>query len=627
MALILTLLLAMMVAGIAVGMILMTGNGTLISKFHATEVVMEAAADGGIEQARDTLNGTLGIVPPTGGFDTLELNAPVRDASGKLVPGFTRSVYAGRSGNISGQFGSYASVISVIQNPRGAVVVRRGELAQESFAKFARFDNLTNSSIRFASGIQVWGPLHTNQTLYVDNGGGAPTFHGPVTTAATISVASEGIFEKGYKENVAAIPMPTPAALATLSAYATAGGTWLTGGAVGNTVFNPNTRIEFVPVDINLDGDFSDENEGFFRVFRATGTTVQHLAYVSGRRWPTVPGGTTASYDPNMVSANCGGVWTAAEGALGADVGRWRTAEFVYATRGGPTGSAANKRSAAQAVLGALSRRCYLGGDLRLYPGYYTTPAPASFFQVSDAYGAWQPWPGWAGGANASVAGGRLQDGRTVGNAMATHLWPATRDFNLNFKGVIYVDGSVAISGQLRGRVTVAATGNIMLADDLTYVTPPGSDPDCEADILGMLTPQFFMLEDNSVNAPFRVNNAYVTNYDESADESLQGAVLTLQSIQSEDVSGGSTNSHLCVGVPIGRGCFLMLGSAIQQINGSRMSGNAGWNPQWSYDRCMAIAPPPYFPTTGRYYMNRHYEIDPVGFDPAAWFTENQSGI
>ncbi|MBA3346426.1 MAG: hypothetical protein H0T44_14210 [Gemmatimonadales bacterium] len=468
MALILTLLLAMMVAGIAVGMILMTGNGTLISKFHATEVVMEAAADGGIEQARDTLNGTLGIVPPTGGFDTLELNAPVRDASGNLVPGFTRSVYAGRSGNISGQFGSYASVISVIQNPRGAVVVRRGELAQESFAKFARFDNLTNSSIRFASGIQVWGPLHTNQTLYVDNGGGAPTFHGPVTTAATISVASEGIFEKGYKENVAAIPMPTPAALATLSAYATAGGTWLTGGAVGNTVFNPNTRIEFVPVDINLDGDFSDENEGFFRVFRATGTTVQHLAYVSGRRWPTVPVGTTASYDPNMVSANCGGVWTAAEGALGADVGRWRTAEFVYATRGGPTGSAANKRSAAQAVLGALSRRCYLGGDLRLYPGYYTTPAPASFFQVSDAYGAWQPWPGWAGGANASVAGGRLQDGRTVGNAMATHLWPATREFNLNFKGVIYVDGSVAISGQLRGRVTVAATGNIMLADDLT---------------------------------------------------------------------------------------------------------------------------------------------------------------
>jgi hypothetical protein len=167
-----------------------------------------------------------------------------------------------------------------------------------------------------------------------------------------------------------------------------------------------------------------------------------------------------------------------------------------------------------------------------------------------------------------------------------------------------------------------------MLADDVTYVTPPGNDPDCEADILGILTPQFFMIEDNNVNSPFRVQAAYRTGYDESGAESLHGAVLTLQSIQSENVSGGSTNSETCVGLPIGRGCFNMFGSAIQEINGSRMTGSGtGWNPQWSYDRCMAVAPPPYYPTTGRYYMNRHYEIDPVGFDPVTWFADNQSGL
>ena len=566
-ALMMTLVLAFLVTGIAIGMILMTGNGTIVSRFHTTQAVMEAAADAGIEQARDTVNGSPGIVPGVGGFDTLELNVPVRDANGLVIPGFTRSTYVGLSGNISGQFGTFASAISVIQNPRGAVVVRRGELAQESFAKFARFDNRTTSGVRFASGIQVFGPLHTNQTLYVDNGGGAPTFHGPVTTAATISVAAEGIFKKGYKENIAVIPMPSPAELATLDGYATGAGMHINGGTLGTGVYDPDTRIEFVPVDINLDGDFRDENEGFFRVWKASGARSERYDYVSARSWPIAAAGTSGTDDPNMISANCGGIWTAAQG--GND--RFYTADSIWNKRGGST---ANRSAAVRAAFTGGAQRCYLGGDQRLYPTYYTTAAPASFFIQNNVFGAWQIWAGWGAVANPQVAAGRLSDGRIVGAAMARYLWPATREFNINFKGVIYVNGSVAVSGVLRGQVTVATTGNVMLADDLTYVTAPGNDPDCEADVLGVLTPQFFMLEDNNVNSPFRVAAAYRTGFDDSGAESLNGAVLTLKSILSEDVSGGSTNSETCVGNPVGRGCFNMVGSAIQEMNGPRMSSS-----------------------------------------------------
>jgi hypothetical protein len=68
-----------------------------------------------------------------------------------------------------------------------------------------------------------------------------------------------------------------------------------------------------------------------------------------------------------------------------------------------------------------------------------------------------------------------------------------------------------------------------------------------------------------------------------------------------------------------------MVGAAIQGTNAGRMSGAGyGWNPQWTYDRCDMIKPPPYFPTTGRYFKNRYYEIDPVGFDVDAWFIANQ---
>ncbi len=598
-ALLMALLLALAVTAMAIGAILMSSNATLISRYHAKELEMQSAADMGLEMARDTLNG--GMALPNTGFDTLYLNAPVRDATGSIIPGFTRTVYAGKTGSTTGQFGVYASVLSVISDTRGAVVVRRAELAQESFAKFARFDDQTTASVVFANGIQVFGPLHTNGTLYVGpNSGTMPTFWGPVTTASTINSVANGNFRQGYKQNQAVIPMPTTTAIANLSSYATAGSTSVPGGAVGTTVYDPSVRVEFIPVDIDGDGQFTGANEGFMRVYQALGATPTADAklYVTARVWRP---GTTA--DPNGQSPNCGST-------VGSP-GLFRTAA--------DTNASGSNATAARNLLNAASRRCYLGGDPRLTNGWVAvTPAPA-------AHGQWLPWPGYgAGNAPLAVQQGRLPDG-TQPLAMARYLWPINRPFNPNFKGVVFVNGSVGVSGLVRGQVTLVATGNIMLADDITYVSAPGSSIDCNADILGLISAQFFMLEDNNVNSPFRVNNVYKTGYDDTADEFLHAAVLTLNSIQSENVSGGSTNSETCVGSAIGRGCYNMVGAAIQGINGSRMtSSGTGWNPQWSYDRCDGIRPPPYFPTTGRYYKNRYYEIDPVGFNVTTWFAANQ---
>ena len=192
-ALIFAMLLTFLVAGLAVGVLLMMSNGNLISKFHAGEASMESVADAGLEAGRDMLNGNgnqlLGV-----SYRTLQDRVAVTDAAGAVIPGFTRSVYAGLTGNTTGQYGVFASVISVVQTTRGAVVVRRAELSQESFAKFARFDDRTVSSTVFANGIQVFGPLHTDQTLYVGNGA---TFWGPVTTASTINSPGGSTFKRG----------------------------------------------------------------------------------------------------------------------------------------------------------------------------------------------------------------------------------------------------------------------------------------------------------------------------------------------------------------------------------------------------------------------------------------------
>lgn len=614
-ALFVALLLLMVLASLSVGAIMLSGNASLLGKYHAKDAEMRAAADAGLEWARDTINGTTGMLPAAG-FVILQFQQPVRDAGGTVIPGFTRSVFAGRSGTTTGQFGVFASVISRIDDNAGrAVVVRRAELAQESFSQFARFDDTTVSNVVFANGIQVFGPIHTNGILYVGSSASPAIFHGRATTASTIQTASNGIFRQGYKTGVARINLPTPARLATLQGYATTANLVVTGGALGTTVYDPQTRIEFVPVDVNADGDFTDENEGFIRVYRANNTTAGALNYVTARKWNT-----GSATDPNASSPNCGDL---AGGVF------MTAAEHTNATVAPHNHNPTNTLLAQRGSLSAASRRCYLGGDARLTNGWQVnTPAPGN-------YGAWVRWPGYGGGAApAAIANGTVHPalgGGVVGNAMADYLWPINRPFNPNFSGVIYVNGSVGISGVVRGQVTIAASGNVLLADDLIYVTAPGSVPDCNqngavwADILGVLTAQFFVIEDNNVNSPFLVNSAYVKGYDETPDETIHGAVLTLNSVMSEALGTGSTNSEICAGAPVGRGCFNMVGAAIQGKNAARMtSTGTGWNPQWTYDRCDGIKGPPYFPTTGRYYKNRYYEIDPVGFTVAGWFAANQ---
>src|SRR5690606_2711534 len=127
-ALLLTILLSLMVAAMAVGIILMTSNANLISRFHSTEAMMEMAADAGLERGRDLLNGNAALVPAGQSHDTLELNQPVLDATGAVIPGFTHSIFVGENGDTTGQFGNFASVIAEVRTARGAVVVRRMQL-------------------------------------------------------------------------------------------------------------------------------------------------------------------------------------------------------------------------------------------------------------------------------------------------------------------------------------------------------------------------------------------------------------------------------------------------------------------------------------------------------------------
>ncbi|MFW6193434.1 MAG: hypothetical protein ACOC83_08095 [Gemmatimonadota bacterium] len=581
-ALVTVLLLALALSAIVAASVTVSGNNELIHRYHDRHSLLTALADGGLEEARALINGT-DLEVPEDDYVTVEDGEPVTDASGDVVPGVERSIWVGPRGESSGQFGTFASIVVEVEDGHGNRVIRRQTLEQESFAKFAYFTDFEPGDIRFGDGDAILGPLHTNSDVRIWSC--CAVFHGEVTTAGQVTQPSYGDFRQDYEENVEPIEMPETEELDKLEDQAQKGNTAFTGTTTGD-VDEATTRIEFVAEDIDGDGEIRP-SEGFIRVYRVT--DPGDADYV------------TAGYDYSSDvenSPNCG---------HDEDDG-----SFVTAADHPHDGHEWHE------VDDDSDARCFLGGDPALNGGT---------FDDDVGPGEWLEWPG---SVDSEVAAAR---------ADADYLFPLGHELNPNFKGVIYVDGDVAVSGKLRGRVTVAATGDIVLADDLTYVTPPGApDRSCRNDdLMGLFAGENVVVADNAMNAAVRTRQEswgggttegpYHT-YDGGddpyrEDEHFHGVVLALDQFLVANHDEGATDHEDCEGQSWGRGCLYLTGGVIQESRGPvGLSSGTGYLKRYDYDACAAELPPPYFPTTGRFKKNLYYQIDPKGFDVEEFFEE-----
>jgi hypothetical protein len=645
-ALILTLLITLAVAALAIGGVMIAGSGTLTAKFTAKEAALHSLADAGLEVARDSINRTPTILPDTGHIQIVPASTII-DAQGNTVAGYTRTVYGGKTGGrtggpaTAGQYGSnFMSIVSVINDPRGAVAARRGLFTQESWSRFAvAVDNWSGGAV-YGCGESIAGPFHSNTTLKLQSGCTSPKvdFFGAVTVVGSISNPGSGNYVQGYTTGASALAWPTAAQLGTMRAYAQdadiAGGDYdITGGNTGTA--KPCTRLDFQVLDSNRDGVIQWD-EGYYRVFKclnAVGINDTSLHYVTGKRWPNIPAlavanGATAADDPNLVSPTCGrivgGVFQSARSLWNAWIGA----------------GAAAARDSARAALLDPSHRCYLGGDPRLFFAVTGDTLIADSttvnFSLPVNYGG--KWIQRRTGPHSSVTPVR----NTIAGGGDAEYWiPLGK--NPNFKGVIYVTGDVAISGRLRGRVSVVATGNIVLADDFQYWTTPGTNCTETGDIFGAITASNVVIEDNSVQTPFRVRNVgqtagagtYRGGYDDtSADENYHMFMMMLGNWGGEipgiPVYTGPASPAIPGTLPdrcanAAAGCIRVTGGmGLGRVDwwtyyGVGSGNSSGWAEAHAYDVCGASNPPPYYPTSGRYIKSRYYEVDPV------WL--NQTGI
>ena len=654
-ALFMTLLVSIAVAGVALGGVLLASGAQLSTRYNAKEASLQASADGGLEMIRDSINrGIFDSLLPINGFTTLASGVAVKDALGNNLPRITRSLYVGRTGGrtggaaTAGQYGSnFASALSVISDARGAVAVRRLLLTQESWAKFAVAINNWSGSAMYGCGESVNGPFFSNNTLVLQTGCGAGSgtfFASTVGVVGSISGVGSGRFTLGYKTGATAIPWPTPARIALMQQYAQNADAGAAAGAgdydltsLTNGSTRPGLRIEFVTIDVNGNGTI-EWDEGFMRVWVPANTTDSVLNYATGRRWPTVPAGVTIANDPNAISKNCG----AKTQINGAGTNQFYRADSVYKAT---TGGAAAQLAAVRTLLSTNNtRRCYLGGDPRLFPwstaDSLTPDSTITNLPLASNNFGW--WKKRRTGALASLA--------TVRSGDRAYLIPLGS--NPNFKGVIFVTGDVALSGRLRGRVSVFATGNVVMADDLLYQNPPGTNCGSTGDIFGAIATRDVVIEDNNLQTPFRVNNVIFGGYDDTNDANYNMFFLAAGNGTSTgnwygenynavgsatpdlgwgNVTDASGVSQRCGGSGgASNGCVRVTGGLAQgRVDGWTYNpSNFGWAEAHTYDQCGAINPPPYFPTTGRFIPSRYYEIDPVWLNSvgiANYFTRLQS--
>ncbi|MDQ2929911.1 MAG: hypothetical protein M3Y05_03690, partial [Gemmatimonadota bacterium] len=596
-ALMAVLLVTLAIVAIVIVASTTTLNARLISQNSERATVLYNVADGGVEEVRNILNTHPGDSTyfRDSGEVMVENHVPVTDASGSVIPHVYRTSWAGPSFSTTGQYGIYGTIIVKAEDDFGNAVYHRGTVFQDTFAKYAYFSNSENG-IYFGGGDQVYGPAHSNDNISIAPSG--VEFHDVVTTAKAISGISSGIFDKTYTQHVPNISMPTTKVFGQLAALAIHGQTKIDGGLTGG-VGEATTRIEFVAVDLNGDGQDTSADEGFMRVWSSNalpGGAQAKAAQYNGASFRQFSGSDATSpgfaQDGGLLvgtNANCGNP-SADAGGL----------SFV------PLSDIPNQ----DARVDSLTRpgaRCFLGGDPNLNDS--VNVGARGHFYDHNAYGAWLPSP---------VVDPRVT---ATGRADAAYLWPINHILNHEFQGVVFVSGKVIVSGVVNGYVTVVSPYEVTIGDNITYA----SDAALCKDYLGIISGTNVVMGNNLLLSPAQTTGMtydHVFHLGSTPSAYVSASILALGSFAVQDYDKGPPQSEKCETVKAGRGCLYLTGGIIHgtrqpvgTLDAAATNGNTGYIKRYTFNTCGLTKPPPYFPTTGRFAANRTFEVNPVNFD------------
>lgn len=674
-ALLLVMLLTLGFAALAISAIYLTMSGSILTRYYERERDYRYAAEAALQQAKSRLNRDTAFLAtiPESGYVQLDTGRTLVDAQGNPVPTVQVNTYAGFTGDTTGRYGRFMTVVSTAYDAGGTRHVRRLDLTAESFSRFAMFTNTWPSGLAYGTGEFIRGRSHSNGN-WASTGSPGPTYYDTVSAVGSIS-GTANYSGLPTLAGATAIPFPTVSKLAALVGYATTGnlnftpvsgsytkatsnGTNVSGTSASNAV--RGTRIEFVTVDVAGDGTFGEE-DGMVRIFDlATGIDTSRL------RADLV--GNPVSTTDQILQNQCGAMFTIGGRQEFFPIATMQQAWVKNRIRTStlPTVSASqantynpNTRSGIVAILSIATARCFPAGSPYLllterlvdnvncgqnfpnpsngapytwaagptcgasvqYGGQDTTFTPSPRTCVVDVTGATGRCTGtavalgtWRAAPAAielsSVAASVRQD------VERPYLFPLAKPYNLNSKGVIYFSsGPIFTSGVLRGYITLYVLGNVGLIDDLTYDQDPSAAL-CR-NFLGIIAQKDIMITDNAMNRP-KYGNTNVAFMLGTPNYTLHGITMSLTGTVGVENYSGSAQTSPAIQCGSGNntsgGCINQTGGVIEQAISATYAGSGtGLRENRSVDPCQKTnRKPPFFPSTSRYLDNKYYEIDPI---------------
>jgi cytoskeletal protein CcmA (bactofilin family)/Tfp pilus assembly protein PilV len=243
----------------------------------------------------------------------------------------------------------------------------------------------------------------------------------------------------------------------------------------------------------------------------------------------------------------------------------------------------------------ATSFRKGTGYNPKFEQGYQLGVPPVYFPTVAEVEANYKVENGSGPSFTIDATGGRRAKIRF--NADGTFTYSVWRQFGSykiydikdkvvpisDVNGLIYVDGNVRVSGVVKGQLSVAATGNIWIVNDIVYASSDanGKPPANSTDLLGLISNKNVIVANTTPNR---------------SDVIINAAILTLNSsFTVQDYDSGAP-----------RGKLTVYGSISQKVRGpvgtiSWWGGTTGYKKDYHYDERFVNTPPPYFPVTGQY--------------------------
>ena len=283
-AMILVLLLTFALAALAGSAILLSSTATQTVKSRESEKDLRYAADAAIGIGESQIE-TDPTTVPLSGYTQIATNSAMLAADSSVIPHLTYNLYVGPTGSVTRQNGRFVTLIAQsMDTAHHRSFIRRVELMQETFAKFAYFSNSENG-ICFGSGDILYGPIFSNSLISTCGPPQVATFEDSVEVSS--SAASPGFsngnptadsLKYGFRYPVAPIPLPSTAHLASLFTLAATGSTLFTSPNTNtDSTGNLHSRLEFDAYnDSNptLGADSIASGQGFVKFYQIDETNT-----------------------------------------------------------------------------------------------------------------------------------------------------------------------------------------------------------------------------------------------------------------------------------------------------------------------------------------------------------------